>query len=273
MRKGKNNRLVLLGIALVSMVVLLCLTSFIYLPHDPNNMNTIDRLHRPSGEYFLGTDQFGRDILSRIMISTRYALLVGLVSVAVGASIGVVIGSIGGIAKGVLQSVIMRVIDGFMAFPGMLLALMLVAVTGKGLWNAVLAIAIFMIPTYARLAYSLVIDQKNELYIKAAKSYGATPWRIIVKHILPSMLPKLITQFSSSIGGAILLESSLSFLGLGVQPPNASLGLMLSESRQFTLSYPYLAIPSGIVLVIAILGFNLIGDALNDTTVGRRKSV
>ena len=163
-------------------------------------------------------------------------------------------------------------VDGLMAFPGMLLALMFVAVLGKGLGNAALAIAIFMIPSFARLSYSLVMDQKNELYVKAARSYGAGRGYIVKRHIFPAILPRLITQWSSSIGQAILLESSLSFLGLGVQPPDASLGLMLSEAQQFILTNPYIAVPPGIVLVIAVLGFNLIGDGLNDLTVERRSS-
>lgn len=272
MHKLKANRTFFLGIILVSIVIGLCLVSFLYLPHDPNKMNTTERFLMPNPEYLLGTDQFGRDIFSRIMVSTRYALLVGIVSVTAGAIVGITLGALAGIAQKFLQSLIMRIIDGLMAFPGMLLALMFVAVLGKGLGNAVLAIAIFMIPSFARLAYSLVIDQKNELYVKAARSLGANRWYIVRKHILPAMLPRLITQWSSSIGSAILLESSLSFLGLGVQPPNASLGLMLSEAQQFTLTNPYIAIPPGIVLVIAILGFNLIGDGLNDSIVERRSA-
>jgi ABC-type dipeptide/oligopeptide/nickel transport system permease subunit len=204
------------------------------------------------------------------MVSSQYALFIGLVSVSIGAFIGLVIGAIAAMAKGFIQGVLMRMIDGFMAFPGMLLAMMLVAVLGEGLWNAVIAIAIFMIPVFARLSYSLVLDQKNNLYVKAARSYGVSRGRIIFKHILPMILPRLITQFSSSIGNAILIESSLSFLGLGVQPPDASWGLMLSESRQYTLTYPFLAFPPGIILVITVLGFNLIGDALNDSMVKRR---
>ena len=270
MRKLTKNRTFLVGIILVTIILSLCLVSFFYLPYDPNKMHTTSRFLLPNGDHLLGTDQFGRDILSRIMVSTRYALLVGIVYVTAGDFIGITLGTVAGMAGRVLQGVIMRIIDGMMAFPGMLLALMFVAVLGKGLVNAVLAIAIFMIPSFARLSYSLVIDQKNELYVKAAKSLGASRFYIARKHILPAIIPRLITQWSSSIGSAILLESSLSFLGLGVQPPDASLGLMLSEAQQFILTNPYIAIPPGIVLVMAILGFNLIGDGLNDSIVERR---
>ncbi|WP_067725818.1 ABC transporter permease [Oceanobacillus damuensis] len=272
MSKLKDNKLLVFGLILVMIVISICVVSFFYLPHDPNAMNTSDRFQSPSIEYLLGTDQFGRDIFSRIMVSSQYALLIGLVSVTLGSFLGLILGAIAATSKGFVQSILMRIIDGFMAFPGILLAMMLVAVLGKGLWNAVIAIAIFMVPVFARLSYSLVLDQKNNLYVKAAKSYGASKGRIIFKHILPTILPRLITQFSASIGSAILIESSLSFLGLGVQPPDASWGLMLSESRQYTLTYPFLAFPSGIILIITVLGFNLIGDALNDSMVKRRAS-
>ena len=273
MGNWKGNRLFLVTSVLIGVIGLICLVSFFYLPYDPNKMNTANRLLLPNREYWLGTDQFGRDIFSRLIISVRYALMAGFCSVLSGAFLGILIGSTAGIYGGILQSLFMRVIDGLMAFPGTLLALMLVSVTGKGFWNAVLAIAIFMIPSFARLSFSLVLDQKNELYVKAAKSYGTGSFRLIYKHIFPSMLPRLITQFSSGIGSAILLESALSFLGLGVQPPNASLGLMLSESRNFALTYPYLAIPPGIALAVIVLLFNLLGDALNDRAIDRRTSL
>ncbi|MGB4439368.1 MAG: ABC transporter permease [Sedimentibacter sp.] len=271
MNKKKNITL-LLGIALVIIIIGMCVVSFFYTPHVPYEMHAKDRFSMPTEEYLLGTDQFGRDILSRIMISSRYALLVGIVSVFIGAMIGLIIGSVAAFSNNIIQNIIMRFIDGLMSFPGILLAMLFVAILGKGLWNSVLAIGIFMIPVYARLSYSLVLNQKNNLYVKAAKSYGAGNLRIIFKHIMPSILPNLITQFSSSIGNAILVESSLSFLGLGIQPPDASWGLMLSESRQFTLTNPFIAVFPGIALIISLLGFNLIGDALNDSLIKKKVS-
>ena len=147
--------------------------------------------------------------------------------------------------------------------------MMLVTVLGKGILGSVLAIGIFMIPTFSRLVYSMVLENKQRLYVKAAQSYGCSRRRIVLHHMLPDMLPRLITQFSSSIGGAVLLESSLSFLGLGIQPPTPSWGMMLSEARQFVLSYPYIAVAPGVVLLITVLGFNLLGDGLNDRFVKR----
>lgn len=257
----------ILGIILILIILALCITSFFALPFDPNKMDTTNRFALPTMTHLLGTDHFGRDVLSRIMIASRSALLVGLGSVIVGSLVGLLIGSLAAMSSSRIQSIIMRMIDGLMAFPGILLAMMLVTVLGKGLINAVIAIGVFMIPSFSRLVYSMILENKNKLHVKAARSYGCNRIQIVIHHIFPEMLPRLITQFSSAIGGAILTESSLSFLGLGIQPPSASWGMMLSEARQYVLTYPYIAIAPGIVLLIAALGFNLLGDGLNDRLV------
>lgn len=269
MKKRNRQLLLQVGIFLVGAITFICLLSFVWIPHDPESMNTALRFQTPDATYWLGTDQFGRDIFSRLMISSRYALLVGLGSVTAGASIGIIIGALVAFSNQKVQTFVMRMVDGMMAFPGILLALMLVTVLGKGFFNSLLAIAIFMIPSYTRLTYSMVLGQKDRLYIKAAKTYGASNVTIIFKHIFPAILPRLVTNYTASIGGAILLESSLSFLGLGVQAPQSSWGLMLSESRQFTLTQSYLAFPPGIMLLLTVLGFNLMGDALNDYLISR----
>lgn len=262
--KRNFNLSLVVGLALVSVIILIFLCSFVALPYDPDEMNIRSRFQTPSAEHLLGTDQFGRDILSRVMVSSRSALLVGILSVFSGAFVGLVIGSLAAMSPKSIQIVIMRFIDGLMAFPGILMALMLCAVFGKGGGNAVLAIAIFMVPIFARLSYSMILESRTKLYVKAARSYGVGTFRMVICYMMPAMLSRLITQISSSIGSAILTESSLSFLGLGIQPPSASWGMMLSEARQYVLTYPYLALAPGVVLAIAILGFNLIGDGLND---------
>ena len=235
------------GAIMAASIAAICIISFFWMPADPEKMDTLNRFALPSAAHLLGTDQFGRDVLSRIMEASRWALLVGVCSVTVGALAG-----------------------GMMSFPGILLAMMLVTVLGKGILGAVLAIGLFMVPTFSRLVYSMVLENKQRLYIKAAHSYGCSGGYIVLFHMLPDMLPRLITQFSSSIGGAVLLESSLSFLGLGIQPPTPSWGMMLNEARQFVLNYPYIAIAPGVVLLITVLGFNLLGDGLNDRLVKRR---
>ncbi|GFI61777.1 glutathione transport system permease protein GsiD [Clostridiales bacterium] len=255
-----------MGIILIAIVVLICLISFIYMPHDPTAMATEFKFMKPRENYgyILGTDHFGRDILSRIMHGSRTVLLVGAVSTAVGAVIGIALGAIAAMGKGLVSSVIMRCMDGFMAFPGLLLAMMLVTVVGRGEKGAIVAIAIFMVPVFARLVYSMILDIESMLFVKAARSYGITKTRLFIKHYMPLMATRLITQFSSSVAQAIMVETSLSFLGLGIQAPNASWGLMLNESRKYFISYPYLAVAPGIAIVITVLGFNLLGDGLND---------
>lgn len=270
--KNKLNLSLVLGLILVLAIAAVCLVSFIYMPHDPTEMNTAFKFLKPGNntEFIFGTDNFGRDILSRLMRGSRTVLLVGVVSTGVGAVIGIMFGAFAGMEKGVISTIIMRFIDGVMAFPGILLAMMLVTVIGRGLKGSIVAIAIFIVPTFARLVYSMVLDTESMLFVKAAKSYGITNSRLFKKHYMPIMATRLITQFSSSIAHAIMIETSLSFLGLGIQPPNASWGLMLNESRQYFLMNPYLAVAPGVAIVLTVLGFNLLGDGLNDLLESRK---
>ncbi len=268
----KRNLSLWLGIILVLAILAVWAVSFVFMPYPPNEMNMSQRFLKPdvSSEHILGTDNFGRDILSRIMYGSRNVLLVGVGSVTLGAAVGIILGASAAMYRRFLSPVIMRLMDGLMAFPGILLALMLVTVIGRGIKGSVIAIGIFMVPVFSRLVYSMVLDAENLLYIKAAKSYGSSNMLIFKRHYIPAMLPRLITQYSSSIGSAVMIETSLSFLGLGIQPPFASWGMMLSESRQFFLVHPYLAVAPGIAIIITILGFNLIGDGLNDRLIHRR---
>ena len=270
--KIRRNYPLIFGVALTSLLAFVCLLSFIYLPHAPNEMNLGARFASPGENplYLLGADNFGRDILSRVIYGSRSVLLVCLLSVAIGSAAGSMLGAIAGILKGPVSALIMRSVDGLMAFPGILLAMMMVVVVGKGQEGAIAAISVFMIPPFARLVYSLILDNENALFIRAAKSYGITRTRLLFRHYLPLLLPRLITQFTACIGAAIMIETSLSFLGLGVQPPDASWGLMLNEARQHFLQYPYLAVAPGIAIALAVLGFNLLGDGLNDLLIERR---
>lgn len=274
-KKKKYHRLnfsLLLGILLTAAVVVVCILSFVYMPSDPNSMNLPDRFIHPGENplYPFGTDNFGRDILSRIMYGSRNVLKVGVLSVAFGCVIGSALGAVAAILKGPVAAVVMRAIDGLMSFPGILLSMMMVTVVGKGSKGAIIAITVFMVSPFARLVYSLILDNESLLFIKAAKSHGVGNLRLLFSHYLPILLPRLITQCSASIGAAIMIETSLSFLGLGIQPPNASWGLMLSEARQYFLQYPYLAVPPGIAIAVTVLGFNLLGDGLNDFLIARR---
>ena len=275
MKRRPRSRLnfgLALGCLLVGLVLILWVLSYFCMPHDPTSMDMSATFLR-AGEnpsYLLGTDNFGRDILSRIMYGSRNVLKVGVVSVALGCAIGSSIGAVSAIWKGPLAAILMRAIDGLMAFPGILLSLMMVTLVGKGSRGAIIAIMVFMIAPFARLVYSMILDNENRLFIKAARSHGISNVRLLFSHYLPLLLPRLITQFSSSIGAAIMIETSLSFLGQGIQPPHASWGLMLNEARQFFLQYPYLAVAPGIAIAVTVLGFNLLGDGLNDYLITRR---
>ncbi len=270
----KKNLSLGIGIFLVILILAVCVLSFIHMPYEPNEMNISQRFFKPDfgSEHILGTDNFGRDVLSRIMYGSRNVLLVGIGSVTLGTVLGIFLGAIAAIYNRYISAAIMRIMDGLMAFPGILLALMLVTVVGRGIKGSVIAISIFMVPVFSRLVYSMILDTENLLYIKAARSYGSSNFTIFMRHYIPAMLPKLITQFSSAIGSAVMIETSLSFLGLGIQPPYASWGLMLSEARQFFLNYPYLAVAPGIAIIITVLGFILIGDGLNDMLIHRRSN-
>lgn len=260
-----------IGAILVALTAIVCGVSLFWTPYDPSSMQPLERFAGPSFEHLFGTDQFGRDVLSRIMDATQVAMLSGVVAVTVGAVAGCVLGFAAGMAGRGLRSVIMRVVDGLMAFPGVLLALMLVLVIGRGLFATLIAVAVFMIPTFARLTSSLVLEERAKPYIKAARSYGCSGAAIAVVHILPNIMARLLTQLTSCVGIGILLESSLSFLGLGVQPPQPSWGVMISEALQYVFTYPGLIVAPGITLACAVLGFNLLGDGLNDALVVGRE--
>lgn len=264
----KRDFTLIAGLFLVGLIIFFFLLSFSSISDKAQVMDLQNTFSGPSKEHIFGTDQFGRDIFSRIVLSTRYVLIVSLGAVSLGALAGIILGSIAGMGPSFLSGLILRFTEGMLAFPGILLALMLVFVLGKGIRNSVIAIAIFMVPVFCKTTYAMILEQKNLLYIKAARSYNMGGIQIVIHQMLPTMMPKLLTQFTSSMSRAILTEGSLSFLGLGIQPPAASLGLMLSEAKQHYLAHPYLGIPAGLILMMAVLGFSLLGDYFNDLWIG-----
>lgn len=270
----KMNLNLTAGCILLLGVAALCVISFFWLPCPPNEMDSLHPYLRRGMDaaHLLGTDRFGRDILARMMVGSRTVLLIGFVSVLFGALGGMVLGAVAAMAKGIVGGVIMRAVEGLMAFPGTLLALMLVAVIGKGQNGAIIAISVYTIAPFARLTNTLILENESLLAIKAARSFGASPWRLLGRYYLPMLLPRLLTQFSASVGSAIMTEAALSFLGLGVQPPNASWGLMLADAKQDVLLYPHLAVAPGIAIFITVLGFQLLSDGLNDSLIGRRSA-
>jgi len=251
--------------AVVVVVVLLAAIAGPWLaPFDPSAQELALRLEGPSRLHWFGLDELGRDILSRVLSGARVSLLVGLVVVSVSASIGAVLGSLGGYYGGIVDEAVGRLIDILLAFPGLLLAIALVAVLGPSLTNVVLALSSIGWVGYARVVRAQVLQAREFEYVAAARAIGAATPRILVRHILPAALPALTVQVTLGIGGAILSEAALSFLGLGVQPPTPSWGAMLNYGRAHILDAPHLTVFPGLAIAVVVLGLNLVGDRLRD---------
>lgn len=221
-------------------------------------------LQLPSLAHLAGTDDFGRDIFSRIVVATRYSLGMGLGAVFLGAALGMAWGIASGFYGRAFDNVSMRIVDIMLAFPGILLAIVVVAILGPGLVNVVLAIGVFTIPSFARLVRAPALAAKAQEYAQAARALGASNSRIMARHLLPNVLPSCLVYVTLRIGTAILTASSLSFLGLGVQPPTPEWGAMLAQSRVFLNVAPHLVIGPGLAISLAVLGFNLLGDGMRD---------
>ncbi len=259
-----GNRLLVWGGSIVMVITLLALIGAFTTPRDPQAMNISLRARPPSLSFPLGTDQYGRDILSRVMRGTSIALSVGLVAVGIGLAAGVPIGVIAGFYGGWLGEALMRIMDALFAFPAILLAIAVVGVLGPGHVNAMLAIGAVNVPIFARLTRASVLALREEGYVEAACAAGSNDLYIVYKHILPNGLAPILVQASVTFATSILAEASLSYLGLGVQPPLPSWGKMLEEARGFMDRAPWLAIFPGLAIAITVLGFNFLGDGLRD---------
>jgi peptide/nickel transport system permease protein len=233
-------------------------------PYDPAQQNLGADLLFHSPEHFLGTDKLGRDILSRVLYGSRISLFVGITTVAISVAVGFTAGSLSGYFGGWLDQLLMRFVDVLMAFPGILLAIALTAVLGPGLDHVIVALCLIGWTGYARLVRGEILSLKERDFIQAARSLGSTPQRIVALHLLPNLLPPLLIQATFGMAGAIIAEGSLSFLGLGVEPPTSSWGSMLNEGRQFLLVAPHLTTYPGIAIMITVFALNLVGDALQD---------
>ena len=264
MRRFLRNRAAVVGLVLVVVLVVLALCAPLLAPYAPEAQNLRARLRPPSGAHWFGTDEFGRDILSRVLYGARISLLTGLVPVATGLLVGTSIGLLAGYYGGRLDNLLMRVMDVLLAFPSLLLALAVVGALGPGLANAVIAVAIVSVPGYARLARSVVIATREEEFVQAAKALGARDPRLLLRHVLPTTLGPLSVQATLGIGFAILSMAGLSFLGLGVQPPTSDWGEMLARGRRFLPDSPWLLLYPGAAISLTVLAFNLFGDGLRD---------
>lgn len=263
-RKFKKQKTALVAFAFIILLVIIAIISYSVVPYGINEYDYSAIMQGPSAKHWFGTDEFGRDLFSRILCGTRISLSVGLLSVTIGAVLGTILGLLGGYYGGLLDSIIMRICDVLFAFPGIILAIAIVAILGSVLYNVVIAVAVFSTPTFARLVRSTTLSYKNSVFVQAARNLGASDARILFQHILPAAIPNIIVQYTMSIGNSILTASSLSFLGLGAKPPTPEWGLLLSNGRNYMMSSWHITLFPGIAIFLTVLAFNLLGDGLRD---------
>ncbi len=254
----------LLGVCLVGGIVILAIFAPVFAPHDPIEQFWGDELAAPGDGYLLGTDEFGRDILSRLIYGARISLMVATVSVGLGASVGIFFGVIAGHFGGWADTLIMRVTDVLLAFPAILVGIAIIVIIGTDAINVAYAIAILNIPRFARLVRGSVLVERESAYVSNARCIGASDWRIIARHILPNILGPILVEISLAMAFAVLVESALSFIGLGIQPPDPSWGRMLSEGRGFLRNAWWYSVFPGIALSLLLFGLNNITDTLRD---------
>ncbi len=272
-RRFRHHTPAMIGLGIIVTFVLLAVLAPLISPYDPNDQDLAAAIQGPSGSHWLGTDQLGRDIATRLMYGARISLMIGVLAVAIGLVIGVPLGMIAGYYGGWADLAISRLADMMFAFTSILLALTLVAVLGVSLQNVIVAVGISVIPVIIRLVRSSVLSLREEPYVEAARALGAGNGRIIVRHVFRNSLTPVLVHGTLSIGVSILLAAGLGFLGLGVQSPTAEWGTMLGEGRQFIFSAPHLTTFPGIAIFLAILAFNLLGDGLRDALDPRMRTV
>lgn len=259
-----KRRVVLLGTIVIFTAVLTALFASWLAPYDPYEQNLRASLQKPSSEFLLGTDALGRDLLSRIIYGSQASLMVGIFSAFGGALIGTALGLLAGYFGGLTDSLIMRFIDALLAIPPLMLALAIGAALGGGLVNVTISLAIALVPTYARVMRGQVLTIEHTDFVTAGRALGASDGRIMLKHILPNCLSPLIVLITLNLGVAILAEAGLSFLGVGIRPPGAAWGSMVSDGYRFLSSSPLLSLAPGLCVLLVVLGFNLVGDGLRD---------
>lgn len=257
-----RNQGAVIGFAIVLFWIMCALLAPLIAPYDPIKMVAADSLSGPSFKHWLGTDLYGRDVLSRILFGASFSLRVGFISVCIGAFAGTLLGLIAGYYAKVVDEIIMRFVDAMLAFPGILLALVIVAFLGPGLNNVIIAVGIGLVPSFARLVRGCVLSAKQEDYVLSANVIGCGTVRIMIRHILPNIAPPLIVLATLSVAWAILNAAALSFLGLGAKPPTPEWGTMLSEGRNYLRIAPWITTFPGLAIMLLVIGVNLLGDGL-----------
>jgi peptide/nickel transport system permease protein len=259
-----HERWVYAGVAILLLFAFAALLAPVIAPHDVTQQDLGNDLVAYSSDHPLGTDKLGRDILSRLLYGARISLTVGIATVALSFAIGLIVGSLSGFWGGWIDQLMMRLVDILMAFPGILLAIAFTAVLGPGLDHVVLALCLIGWTGYARLVRGEILSLREREFIHAARALGCAPARIILRHLVPNLLPPLLIQATFGLAAAIVAEGSLSFLGLGVEPPTPSWGAMLNEGRQFLLVAPHLTTYPGLAIMLTVFALNLVGDALQE---------
>lgn len=264
-RRLRINSSLLMGGAIVLLMVLAAVFAPLLTPHDPIRLNIPGRFQPPSAEHLFGTDQYGRDVFTRVLYGARYDLLIAVLAVALAAGVGTPLGMLAGYFRGWTDTVIMRLMDLLLAFPNILLAMTLAAVLGPSLNNAILAVAIVGIAGYARIAYASTLAASSEVYVEAARALGAPHHRLLLRAILPAIIAPIVIRGTLGMGFTILLAAGLGFIGLGAQPPTPEWGAMINEGRnQVILGRWWTSVFPGLAIVLLVTGFNLLGDGLRD---------
>ena len=264
LRRALHQRSFTIGAGLTLLLILAAALSGVWTPWSPYEIDMAAKLQRPSGHHWLGTDPFGRDVASLLLVGARNSILVGVIAVSIGLTVGTALGLLAAARRGWVEELIMRLADFTFAFPAILSAIMMTAVFGAGIVNSIIAIGIFNIPIFARITRASANAVWSREFVLAARACGKGPWRITFDHVLPNILSALIVQATIQFALAILAEAALSYLGLGTQPPQPSWGRMLAEAQTLLFQAPLLAVFPGIAIALAVLGLNLLGDGMRD---------
>ena len=259
-----GRKVVIFGLAVIIMLILVAILAPILAPYEPNKQSLTRTLEDPSREHLLGTDALGRDTLSRIIYGTRISLMISLIVVTCATAAGTFLGLVAGYFGGWAYTIIMRFFDSLMAFPLILLALLLASLLGGGLFNVIIALSVAMMPAYGRLMCGQVLSVKENDYVLAGHSLGGSNFRIMFRHVAPNCFPPLIVAMTMQIGAVVLAEAGLGFLGIGVVAPTATWGSMINDGRQYLLPHPLLSITPGVAIMLLVFSFNMVGDGLRD---------
>ncbi len=270
-RRFRGRPAAVFGAGVIAVLVALAVLAPLVAPYDPVATSWSLIRKAPSAAHWMGTDENGRDVFSRVVFGARASLLAGVVSVLIAAGIGVPVGLLAGFAGGWVDGVIGRIVDAMLAVPFLILAIALAAFLGPDLTNVMIAIGVTAAPVFVRVARGATLDARTHDYVEAARSLGNPPWRVALRHVAPNIVPPILVQATLAIAAAIIAEASLSFLGLGQQPPAPSWGSMLNAAQRFLTQAPWLAIFPGAAIFLAVLAFNLVGDGLRDALDPRRR--